>query len=136
MAAGDEVRLRPDHRVIGPLKSLRGITAAGVGRAFNLGSAHDSFTVQIVAAGTTAATVKLQGALMSSGQAGSTAVWRQIGADIAWDSTVGPKLTRVSGAATSTALVAAVWVRLTCSAFTTGSSTSVADTLSGWIAAV
>ena len=134
MAAGDEARLRPDHRIVGTLKSLRGVAAAGVGRAFNLGTVHDAFTVQLVGRGTTAATVKLQGALMSSGEAASTAVWRQIGSDIAWDSTVGPKLVRVSGAATSTALVSALWVRLTCSAFTTGTST-VADSLSGWIAA-
>ena len=133
MAAGDTVRLRGDQ-IIGSLKSLSAASAAAVGRAFNLGSPKSEFTVQLVGRGTTGATVKLQGALMSSGEAGSTAVWRQIGSDIAWDSTVGPKLTRVSAAATSTGLTAALWVRLNCTAFTTGSST-VADSLSGWIAA-
>ena len=107
--------------------------AAGAGRAFNLGKPHSNFTVQLVGTGTTAATVKLQGALMSSGEAGSTAVWRQIGADIAWDSTLGPKLTRVATAVTTTGYVSVTWVRLLVSAFTTGSSTA-ADRLSGWIA--
>ena len=132
MAVGDTVKLRVDSAVVGSLKLLAGASAVGAGEAFNLGKPHTAFTVQLVGRGTTGATVKLQGALMSSGEAGSTAVWRQLGSDIAWDSTVGPKLTRVSAAAGTTALVGVTWVRLLVSAFTTGSST-VADSLSGWL---
>lgn len=125
--------IRPAQQVVGSLKSLDGIASTGTGTIHSLGGAWEDFGVQLHGVGTTAATVKLEGAMVSSAEAGSTDVWQQIGSDIAWDSTAAPVLKRVSAARNSTGLVPVTHVRLRVSAFTTGTST-VADSLDGWIA--
>lgn len=128
MAISDQARLRPAQQV-GALKSLDGAASTGLGTAFSLGGPYRHISVQLVATGgTTDATVQLQGALASSAEANSTAVWQQVGSNITYSDTGNGAITLVGST------VPINHVRLNVSALTTASSTGT-DSLSGWISA-
>lgn len=126
MAGANTRQTREAFKVVGPLKSLVAASAVGSGTAFSLGGGFNTFGVQLVGTGTTSATVALQGAIASSAEAGTTAVWKTLGSAVTFDSTLNGAITR------STSAVPVCHVRLRITAITTGTSTAT-DALSGWI---
>ena len=118
--AGDRnVDIRPAWKVVGALKSLSAKGTTGAGTAFDLGGAFKDFAVQCSIAGSTSATVQLQGSIDGTN-------YKTLGANVTVDSTANNAITR------STNSTPVTHVRLNISALTT-SGTATVEAISGWI---
>ena len=118
--AGEKAQTRPAFKIIGPLKSLDAKGTTGAGTAYDLGGAFSSFAVQCSIAGSTSATVQLQGSIDGTN-------YKTLGSNITVDSTANNAITR------STNSTPVTKVRLNISALTTSGS-ATAEAISGWIA--
>lgn len=119
--AGDRnADLRPAWKVVGALKSLVAAATAQNGRAFDLGGAFKEFAVQCSIAGSTSATVDLEGSIDGSN-------YKKLGASVTVDSTANNAVTK------STNSTPVTHVRCRLVSRTTSSSTT-AEAISAWIA--